>query len=71
MRGHKEIVAFLTKKWEKENGYKLRKDLFAFTDNKIAVQVRFCLLCSCVLGGRKGPFRAPHADGEGCSPRAM
>jgi len=38
MRGHKEIVAFLTRKWQKENGYKLRKDLFAWTDNKIAVQ---------------------------------
>ncbi|TAQ85541.1 hypothetical protein B7494_g6130 [Chlorociboria aeruginascens] len=38
LRGHDEIVAFLTKKWERENGYRLRKELFAFTDNKIAVQ---------------------------------
>lgn len=34
-------MEFLTKKWAKENGYRLRKELFAFTDNKIAVQVRF------------------------------
>ncbi|CAL1711052.1 unnamed protein product [Somion occarium] len=38
MRGHEEVKEFLRKKWEKENGYRLRKDLFAFTDNKIAVQ---------------------------------
>lgn len=38
LRGHEEIVAWLTKKWERENGYRLRKELFAFTDNKIAVQ---------------------------------
>lgn len=38
--GRAQIVDFLTKKWEKENGYRLRKELFAFTDNYIAVQVR-------------------------------
>ncbi|TBU57400.1 hypothetical protein BD310DRAFT_550444 [Dichomitus squalens] len=38
MKGREEVVQFLTKKWEKENGYRLRKELFAFTDNKIAVQ---------------------------------
>jgi len=38
LRGHEAIVAFLTKKWEKEKSYKLRKELFAFSDNKIAVQ---------------------------------
>ncbi|TVY23536.1 hypothetical protein LHYA1_G008229 [Lachnellula hyalina] len=38
LKGTDEIVAFLTKKWERENGYKLRKELFSFTDNKIAVQ---------------------------------
>lgn len=32
------IEDFLTKKWEKEKNYRLRKELFAFTDNKIAVQ---------------------------------
>ena len=38
MKGHADIVAFLTAKWEKEKSYRLRKELFAFTDNKIAVQ---------------------------------
>jgi len=38
LKGQNEIVAFLTKKWEKENEYRLRKELFAFSDNKIAVQ---------------------------------
>lgn len=35
--GHEAIVQFLTDKWAKELGYRLRKELFAFTDNKIAV----------------------------------
>ncbi|RDL41021.1 Uncharacterized protein BP5553_01000 [Venustampulla echinocandica] len=38
IRGTDEIVQFLTEKWSVENGYRLRKELFAFTDNKIAVQ---------------------------------
>lgn len=33
--GHEAIVAFLTKKWQKENGYRLRKELFAFSDDKV------------------------------------
>ena len=40
MTGREEVIQFLSKKWERENGYRLRKELFAFTDNKIAVQVR-------------------------------
>ena len=40
MKGRDEVIEFLRKKWAKENGYKLRKELFAFMDNKIAVQVR-------------------------------
>ena len=35
MRGRDEIKDFLTKKWAKENGYRLRKELFAFRDNKV------------------------------------
>ena len=31
-------MALLTAKWERETEYRLRKELFAFTDNKIAVQ---------------------------------
>ena len=38
IRGTDEIVKFLTEKWDVENGYRLRKELFSFTDNKIAVQ---------------------------------
>ncbi|KAK9481150.1 hypothetical protein V1514DRAFT_274051 [Lipomyces japonicus] len=38
VKGHKEIEQFLAAKWAKESDYVLRKELFAFTDNKIAVQ---------------------------------
>ncbi|KAK1833181.1 hypothetical protein QBC39DRAFT_347069 [Podospora conica] len=38
LRGRPAIVEFLREKWARENGYRLRKELFAFTDNKIAVQ---------------------------------
>ncbi len=46
LKGHDEIVAFLTSKWEKENGYRLRKELFAFEDNKVGqlVECRRCVL---------------------------
>ncbi|KAL8680356.1 MAG: hypothetical protein Q9224_006948 [Gallowayella concinna] len=36
--GHKSIVEFLEQKWEHERSYILRKELFAFRENKIAVQ---------------------------------
>ncbi|KAG8425968.1 hypothetical protein J3459_008567 [Metarhizium acridum] len=36
--GRHAIREFLSKKWDKERGYRLRKELFAFTDDKIAVQ---------------------------------
>ncbi len=36
--GTDEIIAFLTRKWEKEHSYRLRKELFAFSADKIAVQ---------------------------------
>jgi len=35
IKGTDEIVEFLTKKWSVENGYRLRKELFAFTENKV------------------------------------
>lgn len=38
IQGTDAVKAFLTKKWEKEKSYRLRKELFAFTDNRIAVQ---------------------------------
>ena len=37
VRGREAIVAFLTRKWERERDYALRKDLWAFTDDRIAV----------------------------------
>jgi len=37
MKGHEGVIKFLTAKWEKETKYRLRKELFCFTDNKIAV----------------------------------
>jgi len=36
--GSAAIEGFLAQKWEKEKSYRLRKELFAFSDNKIAVQ---------------------------------
>lgn len=38
LKGREEVVQFLEKKWQKEHGYVLRKELFTFKDNKIAVQ---------------------------------
>ena len=35
IRGQEEIKAFLTMKYAKEQGYRLKKELFAFQDNKI------------------------------------
>lgn len=37
LTGRDAIEEFLTKKWSTENGYKLRKELFAFTDNKVSI----------------------------------
>jgi uncharacterized protein len=39
--GRDEIVAFLTRKWERELDYALRKDLWAFTGNLIAVRFQY------------------------------
>jgi len=38
LTGHEAITTFLTQKWAREKSYRLRKELFAFTENKIAVQ---------------------------------
>lgn len=37
IKGRDEIKQFLTRKWAKEKNYRLRKELFAFTDNKMYV----------------------------------
>jgi nuclear transport factor 2 (NTF2) superfamily protein len=39
--GRDEIVKFLTQKWNKEHEYKLKKELWAFTDNRIAVRFEY------------------------------
>jgi hypothetical protein len=39
--GRAEIVAFLTRKWEKEQEYALRKSLWAFSENRIAVRFQY------------------------------
>jgi nuclear transport factor 2 (NTF2) superfamily protein len=39
--GRAEIVAFLTAKWERELDYALRKDLWAFDGNRIAVRFQY------------------------------
>ncbi|MEM7810832.1 MAG: nuclear transport factor 2 family protein [Planctomycetota bacterium] len=41
LKGREAIVAFLTKKWEREHEYRLAKALWAFTDNRIAVRFRY------------------------------
>lgn len=41
INGRAEIVNFLTKKWQKELDYKLIKELWAFSDNRIAVRFAY------------------------------
>ena len=43
INGRAEIVAFLTRKWRRELDYRLIKELWAFTDDHIAV--RFAYEC--------------------------
>jgi nuclear transport factor 2 (NTF2) superfamily protein len=39
--GRAEIVAFLTRKWQTELDYRLIKELWAFTENRIAVRFAY------------------------------
>ncbi|MGG5486470.1 DUF1348 family protein [Gaetbulibacter sp. PBL-D1] len=41
INGRTEIVAFLTKKWNNEKHYKLKKELWGFKDNRIAVRFEY------------------------------
>lgn len=41
LNGRDEIVAFLTRKWQKEREYRLIKELWAFTGNRIAVRFAY------------------------------
>ncbi|MEQ1516897.1 MAG: nuclear transport factor 2 family protein [Usitatibacteraceae bacterium] len=40
-KGREKIVAFLKRKWERERDYRLIKELWAFTDNRIAVRFAY------------------------------
>ncbi len=50
LQGRDAIVEFLRNKWAKEGDYRLRKELFAFTDNK----VRYLLHSTSVVLREKG-----------------
>jgi uncharacterized protein len=41
INGRAQIVAFLTRKWNKELDYRLIKELWAFADNRIAVRFAY------------------------------
>lgn len=41
IKGREEIVAFLTKKWENEKHYKLKKELWGFRENRMAVRFEY------------------------------
>ncbi|MFD7812198.1 nuclear transport factor 2 family protein [Streptomyces sp. NPDC059785] len=41
LTGREEIVAFLTAKWERELDYVLRKSLWSFHENRIAVRFQY------------------------------
>jgi len=41
VRGREEVVDFLRRKWAREHDYRLRKKLWAFTDNRIAVRFEY------------------------------
>ena len=41
LTGRDAIVAFLTEKYQKEKNYRLCKELWAYTDNKIAVRFAY------------------------------
>ncbi len=39
--GREEIVAFLRRKWERELDYRLKKNLWCFTEDRIAVRFEY------------------------------
>jgi nuclear transport factor 2 (NTF2) superfamily protein len=41
LQGRPAIVAFLTRKWNRELDYRLIKELWSFTDNRIAVRFAY------------------------------
>ena len=41
VKGRDEIIAFLQRKWQREHEYVLRKDLWAYQGNRIAVRFQY------------------------------
>jgi uncharacterized protein len=41
LEGREQVVEFLRRKWEQEQDYALRKALWAFTDDRIAVRFQY------------------------------
>jgi nuclear transport factor 2 (NTF2) superfamily protein len=41
INGRKEVIEFLKTKWQHELDYKLKKELWAFRDNRIAVRFEY------------------------------
>ncbi|MEL6536550.1 MAG: nuclear transport factor 2 family protein, partial [Bacteroidota bacterium] len=41
LNGREEVRAFLVDKWKKEQDYKLKKELWAYQDNRIAVRFEY------------------------------
>ena len=41
LNGREEVKAFLERKWKKEINYKLKKELWAYTGNRIAVRFEY------------------------------
>lgn len=41
INGREEIQSFLTKKWKTELSYKLKKELWSYSENKIAVKFEY------------------------------
>lgn len=41
INGREQVVSFLTAKWQNELSYKLKKELWAYTDNRIAVRFEY------------------------------
>lgn len=41
INGREEIIEFLKKKWQKERNYKLKKELWGFRENRIAVSFKY------------------------------
>jgi nuclear transport factor 2 (NTF2) superfamily protein len=39
--GREKIQEFLTRKWQKEQDYRLRKELWSYTDNRISVKFEY------------------------------